>query len=68
MSDNRKGRVSPHALNELISMLQKYTPDTHAAPGLLAVTAHSLMMPPSTRTFETAADNGEGMRFTRLFS
>lgn len=67
MSDNRKGRVSPHALNELISLLQKHTPDTHAALGLLAVAAHSLMMSSGARTFEAAADNGEGMRFTRLF-
>ncbi|EAW0946194.1 hypothetical protein DQ824_19950 [Salmonella enterica subsp. enterica serovar Newport] len=67
MSDNRKGRVSPHALNELISLLQKHTPDTHAAPGLLAVAAHSLMMTSGAKTFEAAADNGEGMRFTRLF-
>ncbi|ECB7874955.1 hypothetical protein I3F86_002995 [Salmonella enterica] len=67
MSDNRKGRVSPHALNELISLLQKHTPDIHAAPSLLVVAAHSLMMSSGARTFEAAADNGEGMRFTRLF-
>ncbi|ASG86841.1 hypothetical protein [Salmonella enterica] len=67
MSDNRKGRVSPHALNELISMLQKHSPDTHTALSLLAVAAHSLMMSSGAKTFETVADNGEGMRFIRLF-
>ncbi|HAU6733005.1 TPA: hypothetical protein JEL83_002922 [Salmonella enterica subsp. enterica serovar Elisabethville] len=60
MSDNRKGRVSPHALNELISLSQKHTPDTHAAPGLLAVAAYSLMMSSGIKTFEAAADNGAG--------
>lgn len=67
MSDNRKGRVSPHALDELIGLLQKHTPDTQAAPGLLAVAAHSLMRSSGAKTFEAAADNGEGMRFTLLF-
>lgn len=67
MSDNRKERVSQHALNELISILQKHTLDTHAALGLLFFTAHSLMMSSGAKTFEAAADNGEGMRFTRLF-
>ncbi|EDM9071543.1 hypothetical protein J9J79_003176 [Salmonella enterica] len=67
MSDNRKERVSQHALNELISILQKHTADTHAALGLLAVAAHSLMLSSGAKTFEAAADNGEGIRFTRLF-
>lgn len=56
MSDNGKERVSLHALNELISILQKHTADTHAALGLLAVAAHSLMMSSGAKIFPDMPD------------